>query len=67
MKRRGGRPPIGEDRADVRVAIRVSRQSWAALRDVATLNQQTRTAFIRQAIEEAVADCTEQRVFPRRR
>jgi uncharacterized protein (DUF1778 family) len=46
-----------------RVAIRVSDAERAALTRVAGVNRQTLTEFIREAIIEAVADCTDEAVL----
>jgi predicted DNA-binding protein len=66
MKRRGGRPPIADRAATKVIYVRVTETTARDLVDIARLNQKTRAEFIREAIEEAVADCTERRVFAAR-
>ena len=61
--RRAGRPPVSDEAATEIVSVRLTKASKHALGELARINQTTITAFIREAIEEAAADCTERRVF----
>lgn len=57
-----GRPPT-EDPATIIVTMRVSSSEWVDLRDLARLNQQHLSAFIRAAINQAAFDCRDEPVF----
>jgi predicted transcriptional regulator len=61
--RRVGRPPIAAEAASEVVRIRLTPSAKRAIDALARLNQMTRTAFIRDAIEAAAAECSEQQVF----
>lgn len=65
LGKRGPRPIYGE-RASVSIHIRLTPTQRADLELVARQNQYTDlAAFIRDAIDEAVADCRERGVFTR--
>jgi uncharacterized protein (DUF1778 family) len=55
-----GRKPVAGVKATVRVWIKLTPDDAAALREIARLNQKTRAAFVRDAIQSAVAECGEQ-------
>lgn len=60
--KRRGRPRIHlAPRAEIR--IRLTAVERAALERIAIENGQTLTAFIREAVQEAVADCTDETVL----
>lgn len=59
---RRGRPPV-EDPATIIVTMRVKPAEWVDLRDLAHLNQQPVSAFIRVAINQAALDCRDEPVF----
>jgi len=62
-------PPRGDEPATIFVTMRVTRQEWADLHQIAELNQQRLSAFLRAAINQAALDCRDDPVFydrPRR-
>lgn len=61
-KRRRGRPARPDARKRC-VFLRVSDDEHAALTRIARDNQQTVTDFIREAVIEAAADCTDETVL----
>lgn len=58
-RRRGRRPRLPDAPLTACVCVRLSAGEASALRHVAGRNQVSLTAFIREAIAEAVADCEE--------
>jgi 3-methyladenine DNA glycosylase AlkD len=67
VTRRGGRPTLAGERATRLIRIRMTEQEARDLADIAKLNLKSRAAFMRDAINEAVADCRDRRVFQRQR
>lgn len=63
---RRGRRPIDDTAARRQIAVRLTDSQALQLKQVARQNGQTRAQFIRDAISEAVADCSDARVFRRR-
>jgi uncharacterized protein (DUF1778 family) len=63
LNRRVGRPRLSDEAATEIVSVRLTRATKRTLGELALINQTTITAFIREAIEEAAADCVERRVF----
>lgn len=61
-----GRPPVAEP-ATIIITMRVSPTEWVDLRQLATVNQQPLSAFIRCAINQAALDCRDDPVFRERR
>jgi hypothetical protein len=62
VDRRRGRPPLDEPRSVV-VKIRLTLTQRQRLCSIASLNGLNQTAFIRQAIDEAVSDCSDDPLF----
>lgn len=63
--KRMGRPPIGDAAATTLIRVRVTKDEAERLTQVARENGTNRSAFIRDAVDEAVADYSERRVFRR--
>jgi len=55
--------PTADNPATAFVSLRVSRSEWADLRQIAALNQQRLSVFLRAAINQAVLDCRDDPVF----
>jgi hypothetical protein len=64
---RRGRKPRSDRPSRRRLQIRMTEEEWVALHAIATLNLSDLSEFARDAINEAVEDCGERRVFQRRR
>ncbi len=62
VERRRGRPPLAESR-NVIAKVRLTLSQRARLDAVASLNGLDRSSFIRQAIDEAVSDCSDEPLF----
>lgn len=62
MKRRRGRPALAEPLQN-KIEVRVTREEKARLRELAAMNNQTVTEFVREAVREAAADCDDVPVF----
>jgi len=62
MKKRIGRPRLPVTLSE-RVVIRLTAEQRARLDEIAALNHQSATAFVRQALDEATADCSDRRIF----
>lgn len=60
VPRRGGRPRVAPRK---QIHIRLTAEERIGLERVARENRQSLTAFIREAVVEAVADCTDERVL----
>lgn len=63
---RRGRPPLGDAPATKTIRVRVTDETARELARIARINRTNRAAFIREAIDEAVSDCSDQRLFRRR-
>jgi uncharacterized protein (DUF1778 family) len=60
--KRRGRPRSPEPLSQY-VVIRLTADQRARLDEIAALNHQSATAFVRQALDEATADCSDRRIF----
>ena len=68
MTRPRGRPRLADEPATVHVKVRMTPTQRLELERIAADNHMRMTTFMREAINEAVSDCREQRpVFSRSR
>lgn len=51
--------PVRDETQSVVTGVRLSEREQARLRLAAELNNKSRSAFMREAIEEAISDCLE--------
>jgi hypothetical protein len=58
---RRGRPPVEDEPVSRLVKVYVTERQARMLERMADLNQQSRAAFVRAAIADAISDCSDER------